>query len=361
MPNEINEVVDDVDVKDNTDDTTDDTIEDSNEIVDEVIKQEKTKSESLKQKALAKIKGIYRKIGKSETDEDTEQQDVDDTIATKDGTDKSELSSASEAEIESDEDYEYEEIDPNFVEAASNYGWPDAKIIKYAEEHDDSDLVTLTQLMQSKQPAKEKDVKQDVKVKESVVDEEISKFLEENEDNEALLAYHKRFGEPLRQEMKKVTSEWSDLKKDFDENKEQKEQDYYIDCFSKTNNKLDELSKDYPALSTFEEMPRYPDGRLVADSPAFQQRKTIFTMTMALHKAGFAFNDALDNSISSFIGKSGAKDAERNVIKKIKKQQGKISPKRSERQTVKKYSSEEERKEDIIKTAYRKAGIEFPE
>ena len=45
------------------------------------------------------------------------------------------------------EDEGYEEIDPHFVDVARRYGWDDQRIVKYAEDHSDEDIVNMSILL----------------------------------------------------------------------------------------------------------------------------------------------------------------------------------------------------------------------
>ena len=112
---------------------------------------------------LAKIAAVFKKPASDEDDTDDVDKvdETEDTDKTDDTEDKEDDTTDDKDVTEDKEDeFKYEEIDPKFIDVARKYGWQDNRIVEYAENHSEQDLLVMGNLMQdsvAKSVSKEKE------------------------------------------------------------------------------------------------------------------------------------------------------------------------------------------------------------
>jgi hypothetical protein len=120
----------------------------------------------------------------------------------------------------------------------------------------------------------------------------------------------------------------------------------------KASQMFDEASKEFEVFGKTDELPTFPDGRLVPNSPQLKARSEVWKYASVLHKSGVDFDEAMSVSMNAFKGKNLATDVKRSVIKDLKKNESRLSGKRTshESQNVATYGP------DVIKQVMAKHG-----
>lgn len=310
---------------------------------------------------LARIAEILRGGKKEPTVVETEQSDES---VTQDEPETSEVADTSEPEGIEDEptedtedSAEYEEIDTRFVDAARSYGWSDDRIVKYAESHDDSDLVMLTSMMEGKaRPVTEDDVTE-VPVKE---ESPYAAVLKELDGNEAVGDLTKQLLKSLVNDLQTTKAQLKTVTAGQEEVVQSRKQTEWLDRLQTADEMFDEAAKEFNELGSTKALKKFPDGTLNPNDPSVKAREDLFKIAVSLFNSGSTWNSAVKDALRWYKG--GREDVvEASMLKKIKNNAKRISPKREQRHQVKKFASEIEEKAAVVNEALRKHGVELPE
>lgn len=236
-------------------------------------------------------------------------------------------------------DSEGDDIPDEFTEAALKEGWTKEEIEAWTSDLTDDelreyakDLFLLSEIKEgsdkSEQSSKEGDtIKKDDKVKDGAKDEVIVK----------------------------LTERLDKLEKGQEKNIERGAQEKRESQALRASQVMDELSKEFEIFGTFDKLLRFPDGRIVSNSPQVKARNEVWGLASDLHeKAGMDFEKALSTSLDAFKGKNLAKDVKRNLIKDLKKSEKRLSPKHSSHEQVKTGLSGAE----VIREVQKKHGVD---
>lgn len=255
-------------------------------------------------------------------------------------------------EKESEDEYG-EEISPNFIEAAQHFknpdgsvGWSEEKIIKYASDKTNEDLDASIDFLSEKKETK--GTKEETK--ETKETEETKENTEEAETIESLSATLKETREELnslKQGLGKV-QEKDSLKEDAAN-------------LEMANEMFDSFSKSFPVFGKTKDIPKVPDGsnRVVPTDPAIKARSEVWDMALKLSKVdeSLSFKDALTAACEIYEGKHYKDKVKDDVIKGLKEKSEQLTPKKSRKNVVKTYASEEDRKAAVVRNAAEKAGV----
>lgn len=291
---------------------------------------------------LDKIANVFRKTPKEEVegvDDETIEEEIDEeTDEVKTETEEEEIKTS-----------EYVEIDPRFSVAAKAYGWSNDRIIQYANEHEDIDIITLAGRME------ELTVTTPAKKEETLIDEAALDTLAEADPNMAQML--RGIVEPMAKRFKENTSELETLRGQLGTH----EQDRVNKEEVRNQATADELfdASEITALGKTSDIPKYPDGTYVVENSLVAEREKIWKVAQQFYAGGGSFREAVTNAMQWYSGGSAKKDAKRNVIKELKDQEKRVMPKRQETKVEKTYANEEERKAAIINDAVRKYNKEF--
>ena len=318
-------------------------IKEPQEEVEEVEEVKETKEEPKDDGIDRPASGVLDKIAsifkRKEEPEEIEEEEV-----------KEETEGTEEVE-EVKEETQYTQIDQKFVDAAKAYGWSDQRIIKYAEEHSDIDIITMTGLMEkpSQTPQKSEPEK-------GFYDEEaLAKLAEEDE---TVKAFIDKFAKPLATRLKDVSSELEGLKTGLKTQEDSRKAQKEVSNMEIANEAFD--SAKLKALGKTGEIPKYPDGSYDLTDPAVRERQKVWEIAQLFHAKGGSFKSAMDNAIRWYKGSGAEEDMEKRVITKLKKQEDKVFPQRTTQKVAKTYASEEDRKADVVNAALAKYGRELP-
>ena len=303
---------------------------------------------------LEKIASVFRKP-KVEESEDKPEGEVDDTTgvtteATTDDT--SDKTDGVTAEVTTD--IEYEQIDQRFVDAAATYGWSRERIIEYADNHDDMDVIEMTTRMEKS--IKDNRTSNDTVSDDSFINEEAFKTLAEKDENLAQAV--RDILDPLAKRFENTSSELNTLKGTLgDYESDRKAQDSIRDM-EIANGVFD--NSGVSALGKTKDIPKYPDGSYDLSDPVVQEREKVWGVAQQFYANGGTFESAMKNAMQWYHGSNANKDIKHKIIKDLKEQEERIMPKRQESKVEKEYASDEERKAAVINDAVRKYNIEFP-
>ncbi len=261
------------------------------------------------------------------------------------------------------EEGEYEEISPNFVEAAQKANWTDAQIVEFVDKNDysDDDLDKLIgdvlagvkepsakppeeKPPEEKKPEEKKtpDAKLDDLLKEGKLPPEVQTVLSEISTN------FKAMGQDL-----------AALKEGAGKTKADEAINEYVDMEELANKMFDKTAEEFEEFGKTADLPRFPDGRIVPIGPSFDARSKVWDMAVKLWKTGTTFDQAMEDALQWHKGSSAEKKVRAKVVKDLKKNESKLTPKRSEKNVQKQYAEgeEDERKADVVKAAFAKAGV----
>ena len=309
---------------------------------------------------IARIAEILR--GKKTTESEVEKEPADDEpevveSETAEDDEPSEPEGEEDEPKQEDEPEDYEEVDVRFVEAARSYGWSDDRIVAYAEAHDDHDLVMLTGMMEGQARPVTKDDVTEVPTKE---ESPYAGVLKELETNEVVGDLTKNFLKSLVKDLEATKSQLKIITDGQAEVKQSRQQSEWLGKLRAADEVFDDVSKEFPEIGATKELKRLPDGSLNPSDPAVQVREQLFKIAVSLHNAGASWTSAVKDSLRWYRG--GREDAvEAKVLRKIKDNAKRISPRRESRHQTKKFANEIEEKAAVVNEALRKHGVELAE
>lgn len=300
------------------------TVEEENKTVSEVTNEEVTE-----------IKEVNEESKTEEQKEAVEKKGIFDTIK-----------SFVTGKKEQVNDEPGDTIPAQFIEAAEAAGLTEQQIIDFATKGNDgkeySDEQLLSQIPYLKQPDSET-----AKVVESETKKEVVKELKKEGEKEQSDT-EKKLADALTRIEQLETSDKQKL--------EQNSQQRLVAQATRVTSALDDLSKEYGVFATYESLPRFPNGMIIPNSPANVARNQVWGLTQDLVTAGKDFETSLQIAISSYKGQNLEKDAQRNVIKDLKRNEKRLTPKHSSHE---KTVTKPESGADVVRQAGKKHGLEI--
>jgi len=238
------------------------------------------------------------------------------------------------------------DIPDSFTNACLEQGWTEDEIKEFASDLDDAALLELIPELldkeekQTKLEPAEGQAKQEAKAKAA--------------DDAAKQ-------EPTNEELTIVRKELAEIKKQIgDAAKERSTREEAV-LVETVNQVFDEASKDFEIFGKTEELLKYPagpkKGQFVPTSPAMVARREVWEKAFPFIQSGIPTKDAMDIALTWYKGANLEKDVQRNLIKDLKKHEKKLSAKRSGKETVRTFESEEERQAEVVREAARKLGV----
>jgi hypothetical protein len=235
-----------------------------------------------------------------------------------------------------------------FTNACLEQGWTEDEIKEFATDLDDAALLSLIPELLGKEGEQ----------KESEPAKEQAKQ-EAGETRKAADDAAKQ--EPTNEELAIVKKELAEIKKQIGEAKKERDTKEEEATVQTVNQVFDEANKDFKIFGKTEELLKYPagpkKGQFVPTSPAMVARNEVWGKAIPFIQSGIPVKDAMDIALTWYKGAHLEKDVQRNMIKDLKKHEKKLSAKRSGKETVKTYESEEERQAEVVREAARKLGI----
>ena len=233
-----------------------------------------------------------------------------------------------------DSDSEEGELIPDtFTEAASKAGWTDEDITEFSEDYSDKELLEMIPTLlgedsveteKTSDKTETKSETKETKVEDSQEDEKIQKLLDRIDA----------------------------LEKSQGVAKDEKEKQEHSNLIHQASQIFDKESKEFEVFGKTEELPKFPDGRLIPTSPQMKARVEVWDLATSLRMSGMDFDKAMSASLNAYKGKNLSKDVKRNIIKDLKKNEKKLSGKHTSHESTKTIDYGP----DVIREIARKAG-----
>jgi len=237
-------------------------------------------------------------------------------------------------------------IPDSFTNACLEQGWTEDEIKEFASDLDDAALLELIPELLDKEEKQVKSESGEVQAKQEVKAKAVDDTAKKEATNEELAAIKKELAA-----IKESIGEADKARSTRDEEA----------MVQTVNQVFDEANKDFEIFGKTEELLKYPagpkKGQLVPTSPAMVARTQVWEKAAPFIQSGIPVKDAMDIALTWYKGANLEKDVQRNMIKDLKKHEKKLSAKRSGKETVRTFESEEERQAEVVREAARKAGI----
>lgn len=239
------------------------------------------------------------------------------------------------------------DIPDAFTNACLEQGWTEDEIKEFASDLDDAALLSLIpELLATEGEKQEKSELDKGQAKQEVKAKAADDTAKKDATNEELAA---------------IKKELAAIKESIgvaDKERNTREEAVLVET---VNQVFDEASKDFEIFGKTEELLKYPagpkKGQFVPTSPAMVARREVWEKAFPFVQSGIPTKDAMDIALTWYKGENLEKDVQRNMIKDLKKHEKKLSAKRSGKETVRTFESEEERQAEVVREAARKAGI----
>ena len=232
-----------------------------------------------------------------------------------------------------------DDIPDDFTSAAQEMGWTDDDIVDFAEKYSDEELVEMIP---------------DLNVETSEKSEVNTGLKQEEEEKQARGSKAKGQVEDSQEDEKtqKLLDRIDALEKAQGVVTEDKEQQEQAGFAQKASQLFDDVSKEFEVFGKTDELPKFPDGRLVPNSPQLKARTEVWDVAMSLKQTGMNFDKALEVSLDAYKGKNLANEVKRSVIKGLKKNETRLSGKHTSHEShkISDYGP------DVIKEVARRAG-----
>jgi hypothetical protein len=231
------------------------------------------------------------------TEEETSKETIIDKIRTKikDFTNK-------------DEEVAEVVIPDDFTKAALDSGWSSEDIKDFAKDYSEDELKEMIPTL----------IGEDSEESEETLDT-LEAETEETKDEDS----------QDDEQVKKLLERIEALEKAQGKSQEETEKQEFINLVYKASQTFDEMSKEFEVFGKTEELPMFPDGRLVLTSPQMKARSEVFDLAHTLKGTGMDFDTAMSVSLNAFKGKNLTKDVKRNLIKDLKTKEKRLSGKRT--------------------------------
>jgi hypothetical protein len=233
-----------------------------------------------------------------------------------------------------------------FTNACLEQGWTEDEIKEFASDLDDVALLELIPELLGKEEKQEKSEPGKVQAKQEVKAKAADDTAKKEAANEELAA--------IKKELAAIKESIGEA----DKERTTKEEEAMVQT---VNQVFDEASEKFEIFGKTEELLKYPagpkKGQLVPTSPSMAARKEVWAKAAPFIQSGIPVKDAMEIALTWYKGANLEKDVQRNLIKDLKKHETKLSAKRSGKETVRTFESEEERQAEVVREAARKAGI----
>ncbi len=233
-----------------------------------------------------------------------------------------------------------------FTNACLEQGWTEEEIKEFASDLDDAALLELIPELLDKEERQNKSEPGKVQAKQEAKAKAADDTAKKEVTNEELAA--------IKKELAAIKESIGEA----DKERTTKEEEAMIQT---VNQVFDEANKDFEIFGKTEELLKYPagpkKGQLVPTSPAMSARKEVWEKAAPFIQSGIPTKDAMEIALTWYKGAHLEKDVQRNMIRDLKKHEKKLSAKRSGKETVRTFESEEERQAEVVREGARMAGI----
>jgi len=201
-------------------------------------------------------------------------------------------------------------VPDDFSKAALNKGWSGEDVKEFAKDYTEAELVEMIPALLSEDTDDGSD--------------ETSDMFEETETEET-----EEEDSQEDEKTKKLLERIEALEKAQGKSQEEDEKQELIGFIRTASQAFDEASKEFEVFGKTEDLPKFPDGRLIHTSPQLKARNEVFDLANQLRATGMGSDDALSVSLNAYKGKNLKKDVKRNLIKDLKGKEKRLSGKRT--------------------------------
>lgn len=263
---------------------------------------------------------------KETEDIETETQETEETQDTKPETRESVVSKIGgmiKNYFSGDKEQE-ESIDvpQEFYNVAQAQGWTDDEIMDFVVQ-DGKPVYTDEELLEMLPVLKGEDSVETEKTSDKVVDTQ-SEAQKDKVNNS-------QEDEKIQKLLERIDA----LEKAQGERKKEDVNQEVANLMNRASKMFDEMSKEFEVFGVTEKLPKFPDGRLVPNSPQMKARQEVWDTGIKLYQSGVDFDTAMSISLNAYKGANLGKQIERNVIKDLKNREKKLSGKRVNHETAK--------------------------
>ena len=259
---------------------------------------------------------------------------------------------------DSSSDYEDVELDPRLEAAGKAMGWSDDKIALVAETDMTilEDIATRLDASDShRQDNKDGSVTDgDTGEQGGLVDEKALAELKEKLGDGG-----QEFIDSL---VKGIEAKFAAKFQAVDDlqahNKKESENRAAIQRGSIADAVFDSVSEKFEEFGLTKALPKGEDGRVILDSPQMNVRAKVYKVATIFHQAnGGTFEQAMYDAVQHYAGGQGTTKATRQVVKELKENKKRFTPKPTGRKTVRVFKNTDAKASHIVQQAMRKAGI----
>jgi hypothetical protein len=188
-----------------------------------------------------------------------------------------------------------------------------------------------------------------------------SKGSEKKSEGKPKTTDSKTIDDATKTELAALKKEIEALKEEGKEKKVKDAQSQEAAMIVTVNQTFDKASEDFKIFGKTEELLRYPagpkKGQVVMGTGAMVAREEVWKKAVPFIKSGVAIDEAMKIALTWYKGENLEKDVHRGVIKELKRNEQKLSAKRTSKKTVKVYKDDDARKDAVVREAARKAGV----
>lgn len=251
-----------------------------------------------------------------------------------------------------------------FVEAAKQAGFSVEQIDQLSKEYDAEQLKELIPHL----------------LAEEELEEETEKNIQESADQQAVPQSDGSKTEPPANLTEELKPFYEELRKEFESRDRERAEsleelksrlvdfdaDKAVQEFSQQAQSADDFfdraSKDFPVFGSTKELNRFPEGspkagQVIPVGKEFEARQAVWSMAQKLNTLGGSWDDSLEDAFAWYKGRHGEKELSKKLVRDLKKNETRLSPRRSSKNTQQTYATEYDEKMAIIAEARRKSGI----
>lgn len=244
-----------------------------------------------------------------------------------------------------------DDIPDEFTNAAKAAGWADADIVDVASGMSDDELKEMIPFL-SDESELEPPVKPVAKQEENPKSQPKVDLSKEE--------FVKTLKEEIRKEFQDELNALKEKQKVVDEVTETQRSQAMLHI---VNSAFDEAGKQFEVFGQTKDLPVFPagpkKGQYVPTSPQIKARNEVWSKAYAFIQAGIPVNEAMSDALTWYKGKNLESDVKKGLIRDLKKNESKLSAKRTSKETVPTFEDEDERRADFIKKEAERLGIKL--
>lgn len=243
-----------------------------------------------------------------------------------------------------------EDISTKFSEIAKKAGWTDDAIQELASTHTNKELEDLIPFIMEEEGKKPEEKKPEKEPEKKVEPTDVKI------DEKILKPYLDEIRKQLATEYEEKINSIQERLKAVDTDKAiQVKQQYQTTA----DNFFDKVAKDFPVFGKTEELLRFPAnspkaGQIIPSGPAFDARNAVYKAALSFHQMGESWDKSLEEALAWYKGKNLESEVRSKVLKDLKKNEKRVSPKRTEHTDTRDIKT----RNDLLDELSRRAGIQ---